>query len=253
MDKMKNNKEAYTLIEVAIVLAVISLLVSSVVAGAILIQHAKMVVLMDEMRTYSQAVKIFKDTTKKWPGDKNKSRKIGYSSGQNYDNNSFGAPYTSSNSNYGVPTDSIGPLVDLFQKKYIDFEPKKYSNSSSTSDLDWNNGGSPISKAFPEFIIRFKYQAKNSITDTDSALYKTHGNYLTFNSKNEEEKNKYHIPAKVIKNIDKKLDDGIYNKGTLRGSCQKDDGTYSDYDIVQTNDYKCYEINYLLDYDYLLK
>lgn len=252
---MKNNKEAYTLIEVAIVLAVISLLVSVVVAGAILIQHAKMLVLIDEIRTYSQAVKIFKDTTKKWPGDKNKSRKIGDSSGQTYNNNSFDAPYTSSDKSnyYGVPTNSIGPLVDLFQKKYIDFEPKKYSNSSSTSDLDWNNGGSPISKAFPEFIIRFKYQAKNIITDTDSALYKTHGNYLTFNSKNEEEKNKYHIPAKVIKNIDKKLDDGIYNKGTLRGSCQKDDGTYSDYDIVQTNDYKCYEINYLLDYDYLLK
>lgn len=247
---MKNNKEAYTLIEVAIVLAVISLLVSSVVAGTILIQHAKMVVLMDEIRTYSQAVKIFKDTTKKWPGDKNRSRKIGYSSGQTYDNNSFGEPYTSSKQNYGLPTDSIGPLVELFQKKYIDFEPKKYSNSSSR--LDWNNGGSPISKAFPEFIIRFKYKAKNSITNADSALYKTHGNYLTFNSKNYEEKNKYHIPAKIIKNIDKKLDDGIYNKGALRGSCQEDSDSYSDYDIAQINDYKCYEINYLLDYDYLL-
>lgn len=248
---MKNNKEAYTLIEVAIVLAVISLLVSVVVAGEILIQHAKMIVLIDEIRTYSQAVKIFKDTTKKWPGDKRKIRKIGDSSEQDYNNNSFGAPYTSSNSNYGLPTDSTGPLVELFQQKYIDFEPRKYSNSSSR--LDWNNGGSPISKAFSELIIRFKYKAKNSITDTDSALYKTHGNYLTFNSKNEEEKNKYSIPAKVIKNIDKKLDDGIYNKGTFRGSCQKNDGSYSDYDTAQINDYKCYEINYLLDYDYLLK
>ena len=249
---MKNNKKAYTLIELAIVLAVISLLVSVIVAGTALKQHAKMIVLMDEIRTYSQAVKIFKDTTKKWPGDKNRSRKIGYSSGQTYIDNSFGAPYTSSNSNYGLPTDSIGPLVELFQKKYIDFEPKKYSNSSSR--LDWNNGGSPISKAFPEFIIRFKYEAKdNNITDTDSALYKTHGNYLTFNSKSYEEKNKYHVPAKVIKNIDKKLDDGIYNEGIFRGSCQKDDGTYSDYDVAQINNYKCYEINYLLDYDYLLK
>lgn len=249
---MKNNKKAYTLIELAIVLAVISLLVSVTVAVTALKQHAKMIVLMDEIRTYSQAVKIFKDTTKKWPGDKNRSRKIGYLSGQVYDNNSFGAPYTSSNSDYGLPTDSVGPIVELFQKKYIDFEPKKYNNKLN-GGLDWNNGGSPISKAFSEFIIRFKYEAKNSITDTDSALYKTHGNYLTFNSKNYEEKNKYHIPSKVIKNIDKKLDDGIYNEGILRGSCQKDDGAYSDYDVAQINNYKCYEINYLLDYDYLLK
>ena len=58
------------------------------------------------------------------PGDLVGSGKIGYRSGQIYDENSFPAPYNSSDGGYGIPTLYAAPFVDLYLEKIIDFEPK---------------------------------------------------------------------------------------------------------------------------------
>lgn len=225
------NRSAYTLIETAIVLIVISFLASAIVAGASLMENAKMIIFLDEFRTYLQAVDIFKQNTKKWPGDKNKSRKIGFLSGQLYDNNSFGGNYISSNYDYGIPSDSIGPFIDLFQKKYIEFEPRK--NKPSISKLDWNNGGAPISKVFHQFQFNFQYNQN----DDDFVGNKLAASYL----KAKDQANS--IPAKVAYNIDRKLDDGIYNKGLFRASCINS----TDYKTAIDGKYGCFDVRYLME------
>ncbi len=235
------KESAFTMVEAVIVLVVISLLVSVIVGGISMIKNGRMLVFIDELRTYTTATQNFKSNKKRWPGDKNRNGKIGLHSGQIYDNGSFGNPYTSSNTEYGVPTDRVGPFVELFQTGYLDFEPKK--NKPSGEKLDWNNGGAPVSKAFEQFQCHYQYGGA-------TALINQH-NRITCHYKTEAGKRRsYTIPSEVMYNIDKKLDDGIYNKGKIIGGCST---TYSnnsdlvDYSTAMKKNLGCISVEYLLE------
>lgn len=226
----KQNKiysnSAFTMVELVISLVVIALLVSAITGGASLVQHARTLIFIDEIRTYVQATKNFRQNKKRWPGDLRRIGKIGYDSGQTYNNDSFGEPYISSNYNYGIPTDSVGPFVELFQTGYLDFEPRK--NKPSNENLDWDNGGAPVSKVIEQFQCYYQYSI---LIDYVGSLIVCH--YKIPNSK-------YSISLDSMRSIDKKLDDGIFNKGIIRGYCTKN-GTIDDvgYNQTEAKKYNC--------------
>lgn len=229
---------AFTMVEAVIVLVVISLLVSVIVGGISMIKHGRMLVFIDELRTYTTATKNFKSNKKRWPGDKNRTGKIGLNSGQIYDNGSFGNPYTSSNTEYGVPTDRVGPFVELFQTGYLDFEPKK--NKPSGEKLDWNNGGAPVSKAFEQFQCHYQYRSSAYGSGIPSPNIGYVGSVIACHYKGDKFKN--YISLDIMKNIDKKLDDGIFNKGIIRGYCNSKDNSV-DYVSYEQNNPKKYICN----------
>ncbi len=237
--KLSNNK-GYSLIELFIVIVIIIMLVALLLGSYSMVENAKTLVLIDEYRIYTKSIEDFKEVHRRLPGDLNRSRKIGHASGQKYTDNSYSGNYVSSNKEYGIPSDRIAPFVELFLNNYIDFEPKK--TKSADGILDWNNGGSPISKAFSEFSMQFQYktEALSNAYSTPIELKGHHGNIFIHHYKDNPLKS--NISAKIIKNLDKKLDDGLAFKGNIRATCSS-----NEYDIAIDNRIKCSSINYSID------
>ena len=233
------------MVEAVIVLVVISLLISVIVGGASMMKYGRMLVFIDELRNYTVATKNFKANKKRWPGDKSRIGRIGLSSGQVYDNGSFGSPYVSSNLDYGIPTDRIGPFVELFQTGYLDFEPKK--TQPSPDKLDWDNGGAPVSKAFKQFQCHYQYRTSAYGSGVTLPNIGYVGSAIVCHYKNSQGKD--YIPLEIMRNIDKKLDDGIFNKGIVRGYCFKNNNfnDYVGYDQSDQRRYKCTGLSMNLD------
>lgn len=232
------NNSAFTMVELVISIVVIALLVSAITGGASLVQHAKTLILIDEIRTYAQTTKTFKQNKKRWPGDLRRTGKIGLNSGQTYDNNSFGMPYISSDYNYGIPTDRVAPFVELFQTGYLDFEPRKLEPSNE--DLDWNNGGAPISKAIEQFQCHYQYRTTATGDSVPLPNVGYVGSAIACHYRVSAPEN--YILLESMKSIDRKLDDGIFNKGIVRGYCHRtgtNSSNYVSYNQTEPKKYKC--------------
>jgi prepilin-type N-terminal cleavage/methylation domain-containing protein len=63
------KKQAFTMVEIAIVLTIISLLVGSIVYGRSLLNDSKIRVIIRDFGAYSNAIDNFKDSYSCWPGD----------------------------------------------------------------------------------------------------------------------------------------------------------------------------------------
>ena len=197
-------------------------MVAGITGGQSLIKSAKMRTITTEIRNYEQALNSFYLLKGYLPGDIRRTGKIGYLSGQIYDSNSFSAPYNSNDNEYGIPNEFSAPFVDLYLAKIIDFEPKNTNLPYKSGHFFINNGSNPISKAYKNIIYSYRY-ADNS----DDPSYWRYGlvdknniflaivkgsDFLTF--------------SKIIWNLDKKIDDGIYNTGKFRGYCGDSGGRY---------------------------
>ncbi len=220
----KSKKSAFSLIELSIVLIIIGLLVAGITGGASLIESAKIRSLMNEVRGYQQAFYSFKAAKDRLPGDIDGSGILGGGGGQSYDNNSFGGNYVSSNTAYGVPQDQVGPFVDLYLEKIIDFEPKKTKAQSGA--LTRENGGSPKSKAFPDLLYTFWRGWTDA--NVDSLMYNT-PQYNYFSGGGSE------LKVRFLQSLDEKMDDGLYNNGSIRVKCGSSSGVggQTDYDTAE--------------------
>ena len=237
-----NNNKAFSLIELSIVLIIIGLLVAGITGGQSLIKSAKMRTITTEIRNYEQALNSFYLLKGYLPGDIRRTGKIGYLSGQIYDSNSFSAPYNSNGNGYGIPNEFSAPFVDLYLAKIIDFEPKNTNLSYTENKFYINNGSNPISKAYKNIIYSYRYTDDRD----DGPSYWRYGladknniflaiakgsDFLTF--------------PKIIWDLDKKIDDGIYNTGKFRGYCwksdNKDSGIISYESAIKNKDYYCTE------------
>ena len=232
----KSKKSAFSLIELSIVLIIIGLLVAGVTGGASLIESAKIRTVMNELMEYKRAIYTFRVAKERLPGDLNGSGKIGYESGQEYDDSSFSGNYVASNINYGVPDSRSAPYVDMYLEKVIDFEPKKTFAKSGV--LGYTNGGVPISKISSNyFFIDYVFgDGSDNITIKKAVLGAKTGNYLRWHTIKSDGKSKFY------KTIDLKLDDGIYNSGIIRGDCRIGQ-TNVDYDDVEL----CRSLYYPID------
>ena len=236
-----NNSKAFSLIELSIVLIIIGLLVAGITGGQSLIKSAKMRTITTEIRNYEQALNSFYLLKGYLPGDIRRTGKIGYLSGQIYDSNSFSAPYNSNGNGYGIPNEFSAPFVDLYLAKIIDFEPKNTNLSYTENKFYINNGSNPISKAYKNIIYSYRYTDDRD----DGPSYWRYGladknniflaiakgsDFLTF--------------PKIIWDLDKKIDDGIYNTGKFRGYCWKSDNKDSgriSYESAIKNKHYCTE------------
>ena len=236
-----NNNKAFSLIELSIVLIIIGLLVAGITGGQSLIKSAKMRTIVTEIRNYEQALNSFHLLKGYLPGDIKRTGKIGYQSGQIYNSNSFSTPYNSNGNGYGIPNEFSAPFVDLYLAKIIDFEPKNTNLSYTENKFYINNGSNPISKAYKNIIYSYRYTDDRD----DGPSYWRYGlvnknniflaiakgsDFLTF--------------PKIILDLDKKIDDGIYNTGKFRGYCWKSDNKDSgriSYESAIKNKHYCTE------------
>ncbi len=235
--KKELNSNAFSLIELSIVLIIIGLLVVGIMGAANLIKTAKIRGFINEIREYRQAVYTFKAIKDRYPGDIYNTGVIGFRAGYTYQPGAFAAPYDGSKPEYGTPREpTVGPFVELYLEKILGFEPKDTGNTSG----HWlshialaNNGALPRSNHQNETIIYYQY----SNYPTQNGIYAQGmvGNLIVFNPED-----KYVIDPTIIKNIDQKLDNGIFNSGILRGMCQGPRSYgYNTYDDAINSNKKC--------------
>ena len=246
-----NNNKAFSLIELSIVLIIIGLLIAGITGGQSLIGSAKIQSLIKEITEYKQVSYLFQIQKGRLPGDLNNDGKIGYNSGEAYDDNSFGGNYVSSNINYGLPSDRVGFFVELYINKMISFEPKKHT--PSTARLEWDNGGSPKSKISEDSSYQFQWAQSCGY---DKTFFKNdfccNGGCNDFIVHNKTDSAKHLISPDLAGKLDKKLDDGIYNQGKIRGSCyernkNKGERGYSSYENSKLNGGRCYSLDINFD------
>ena len=220
-----NNNTAFSLIELSIILIIIGLLVAGITGGQSLIKSTKMKTIATEIRNYEQALNSFYLLKDYLPGDIRRTGKIGYQSGQTYNSNSFPAPYNSNGNGYGIPNEFSAPFVDLYLAKIIDFEPKNtnLSYAENKNGFYINNGSNPISKAYKNIIYSYRY-TNNAYNDSNYWRYglADKNNIFLAVTKGSD----FLTLPKIMWDLDKKIDDGIYNTGKFRGFCWKDSGTH---------------------------
>ena len=224
---------AFSLIELSIVLIIIGLLVAGVTGGASLIESAKIRNIANEIRGYKQTLYIFYAENDRLPGDLNRDSYIGYASGEVYTADSFGSPYDGKT--YPIPNDTYGPTVELYMRGFINFKPTGNTLLS---------GGMPYS-AFPlhSYFETMDYEKDKYYAHHDG-LY---GVLLTsiFDSsvRGSNDTNG------IMKQLDQKLDDGIFNTGNFRGRCYNGKIAY-DYDTAKELGIVCDLFYYDLDFKF---
>ena len=218
------NFFAFSLIELSIVLIIIGLLVAGVTGGKSLIESARIRAFINELNSYKQATYSSIAINNRLPGDLNND---GYSgpcvvkngnwslkcSAEVYSTSSFSAPYDTASTK---PNSYSGPFVDLYLEKIIDFAPDK-------DNINVAGKGYPYSKIFKDGYFALTSFSDNYINPDGASLNNcwinnsNAGNYALLLEMPEVASKE--IKAKTVKKIDEKIDDGIYNSGSMRGKC----------------------------------
>lgn len=223
------NKKGFSLIELSMVLIIISLLIYGVLGAQSLIENAKIRGLANEFSQLRQQIHSFYALKGRMPGDLNNDGLFGQSGCgssivvETYTSNDFPAPYDGSDDAYGIPTAITAPFVELYLEKISSFKPKKVSYGLTQWRDTARDGGLPISKIIRNYVYMPVYRndaCTSAITQKNDELHYLHnfrdGIYFDFqywiNGK--------YMRAKIAEKVDKKLDDGKYNAGIIRGHCQ---------------------------------
>lgn len=188
--KTRNKTQCgFSLIELSIVLIIIGLLVAGITGGQSLIESARARALMNELQGLDQAVSTYFAAKGKLPGDPKNSGKIS-------DRTDI-PDYTQ----YGYPEDvSVGNVAfyDLDKEGIIDNFDIDKSDSAFYSKI--------IRDAWFEFINSDELAGGGAYNDFENKnILELHASYSG-------------IPAKMVFNIDNKIDDGIYDSGSFRVS-----------------------------------
>lgn len=254
-----SNKKGFSLIELSIVLIIIALLIYGILGGKSLVETTKARALLTEVRNYQQAVYAFETLMGRLPGDLNNTGQIGRFSGNFYSDGDFLAPYDGSNDEYGIPQELSAPFVDLYLQKIIAFEPK-HTNSGYTEESFGNAAAEadmvPYSTVLRGVFVYFEsaydfYENLNygGEVTVESLYFKYNlpaANFVSFRDAYDSYVT-CDISPKILKYLDEKLDDGIYNRGTMRSFCEGSNSVGSNsYDQAIDNNGKCgYFINKL--------
>ena len=226
---IKNKKSGFSLIELSIVLIIIGLLVAGITGGQSLIESAKIRAAINKLNGLKQGTLAFYAIKGRLPGDvKNIGATGFYSDYQtyNYPPGTFASPYNKDTCSFVT-----APFVELYLEGFND-----YYIPSSCSGL------TPTSANFPPIkyigvdgyywfmtFYRDKWnhfhtpktaKVLDNIKEGSINLYFYDYSYIASADKPR---------AKTVVNIDKKIDDGVYNSGSFRGSCS---GGNIDYDKV---------------------
>ncbi|MDD2840610.1 MAG: prepilin-type N-terminal cleavage/methylation domain-containing protein [Rickettsiales bacterium] len=210
---MKKSNKGFSLIELSIVLVIISLLIAGVLSGKSLIDSAKVKSVINEWTNIKISVFAYKVNTNSLPGDINDNGKIGYvQDAVAYEAtgdvcNACGH-YTGEYANKNIGTVS-GPWVDLYLAGLSTFKPNPDSTSLSSlyqPVASQVNDTLPASKLQPDAsIIIFCYNEGFLEVINEGCVGTA---CLVSNFK-----------AKILKDIDTKIDDGKMDTGNVITSC----------------------------------
>ncbi len=247
---MKQNKlEGFSLIELSIVLIIIGLVMAGITGGASLIQSAKVIGMMNELRSYDVAVNTFYAARGRLPGDVGNLGTFGY---QTFTSTSFPPPYSSAFS-FGNMALSA-PFIDLYLEGVIDFKPEVFEGEAFNKYALAEMGIIPLSQQNKSY---FYYMATRKVASVRPYLQNIDlpSNEIVFEYRDDlvpslpgdEDKSGF-IKAKIVKQVDVKMDDGLYNSGKLRSSCLfGDDEGYNSYDDSISVNGGCREIRIIVD------
>jgi prepilin-type N-terminal cleavage/methylation domain-containing protein len=184
---MKSKQSGFTLVEIAIVLVIVGLLLGGVLKGQSMIENAKIKSLVSHAKALSSAIYLYQDKYKALPGDD---------------------PRATTN----LPGASGGCVA---------------------GDLANGNGNGQV--AGTEYYDAAQHLAcAGLITGTyngssDFMLSPYGGNvivyYETIQAKTGNDIRYYNLPAEAAKAFDDAMDDGIYNKGSVRATADYTAGT----------------------------
>ncbi len=202
-----NNKikNAFSLIELSIVLIIIGLLVAGVTSGQSLIESAKIRAFINEINGLKQGIFAFYVAEGRLPGDLNRDGITGINSNESYTSTSFSSPY-----NVDGISASKGPFVDMFLKNTYDFEPDVTKGD--------REGGLPSSKIFKNSY----YYIVNNDGSNNSFLKNSRFKALFIYLFSHLDKS---FTPDLYKKVDMKLDDGVHNSGSMRGGCNTAEST----------------------------
>ncbi len=223
---MLKYKNGFSLIELSIVLIIIGLLVAGITGGQSLIESARNRNLISEMKNYDQALGTFYSLKDRLPGDINSDGIIGYLSKDIYNSNSYPAPYNSNSNEYKIPNSLSAPFVDLYLEKIIEFQPKKTNITGYSSNYTFfeNEDGNPTSQAYKN--IFYAYRTLYVELDPNAWRYGLPFKTYIFLAANKDSIGSN--IARVMKNLDVKLDDGVNNRGRMRSYCNHGRYGYED-------------------------
>lgn len=205
------NKNAFSLIELSIVLIIIGLLVAGVIGGKSLVMSARKRAFMNEVNNWKQSVFIFRAAVDRFPGDLKGTGIIG-DPDQTFDSTSFPAPYNGTT--YAIADSCTAPFIDMYIEGVSDFQPKNTSTNSGCFFASTPVANSfPYSKAFKQGYFAFRKRDATSYIN-----YPSNGNpsalYFVIPSSN--------LTMDFVKtyiDMDRKFDDGLFNMGTMRAHC----------------------------------
>ncbi len=230
MKNISKNTEAFTFIELAVVLIIIAILVAGSLSGGRLLQKAKLQATIRQFQTIDNAINSFKERFSSLPGD--------FSSAHKYFDDG-------TNSVCGTKTDCNGNgdrKIDLKGSK--DSEVFRSWQHLQLSDVligdfsgIWNDKRSSfVSKIGANFSLLYEDNlARNIIKLGDYHHYKRPSDQGVF------------LPEKAS-SIDEKIDDGNPNKGNIRGleGYQNSELTYyaDKNKCIKNNEYNFQEKNH---------
>ena len=211
--RIVKNIHAFSLIELSIVLIIIGLLVAGITGGASLIESAKIIQFTREIEEWQQSINSFYVLKDRLPGDANNDGKIGYGSNEEYSENYFPSYEPFAN-------DFVGPFLDLYLAKIIEFKPIFNRGSVNMYNLK-AEGAFPVSQALKDNI--FYYFAYMPAIYNTLGLYNNNYKDITSNVLilNGTATSSYNKRIKCLTNekVDRKIDDGKMDSGSIRIAC----------------------------------
>jgi prepilin-type N-terminal cleavage/methylation domain-containing protein len=142
MIKFKSQNSAFTIVELAIVMVIIGIILSSILYGGQLILNAKISKATSQLKSISASAEFFKNQYKKYPGDYDKfSEKFGNCQYLLYDVSAS----CNGNGNGDIDTEAEAALV-YFQLTFTQLLSGRYNGQ-------WpSTGGPAIGDSFPDII-----------------------------------------------------------------------------------------------------
>ena len=201
---------------------------------------------MNEIAGYKQAFLAFYAKNGRYPGDKNNIGFVGYNSGQTYNANSFPFPYNGTdiaNNHYQAGILSA-PFIDMYLDKTLEFEPKGMDKNSNPSTLTLNTTILPFSKVYKDLFYHYEKAYDSNNKNPKYAKYHFKDIQILLFRYAADAKKDYKM-AYIMRDIDNKLDDGIYNSGHVRSTCDgPNERYYNSYNEAINNKSSC-DILYL--------
>ena len=256
------KKNAFSLLELAVVLTIMSLFLAMVVGGKALLENAKVKKFIDELYSFQDSFSTFYSIENRFPGDKNGDGFVGIAfTNLDYEDKEGDADAKQQKLIYEPKTSSFGGIysgktVDFQSGSWVDmylagtskFKPVAGSNLASACwSYDCIKKNVPKVKSLEDtFVNTFMTVYNFYMGDSTDNFYNIqNGVYIDFIFIANPSSSSTGIDPLILENIDLKIDDGKYNGGKMRSVCNgATSGSIATYEKSHDLGKTCGEFNF---------